>query len=137
MRLVAGFDGQVAQWVRDNSGAVFHPPFVALGVVREDRLVGGFVFSQWTGASIEMSAHAPGCMRPGIVREIARYCFETNKVLRVRAKTRRSNVRVRKLLPRMGFEFEATLKEYYGADRANDALLFALDREAAGRWLKG
>ena len=135
MNLIFGHDQAVAEYVAAGLGVVIHPPFVAIGVVKDDRLAGGMVFNGFTGANIEITAFGPGCMHRGIIRAALHYVFEQSNVLRLTARTKRSNKLVCKLLPRLGFQFEAVLKNYYGPQRGDDAILYRLTRGDAARWI--
>ncbi len=138
MHLLFGFDNEVARVVGEGLGVVIHPPFVAIGVVDDrNRLMGGMVFNNYTKASVEITVYGPRCMKRGVIRAAMHYAFIQLGVLNLRARTKRSNARMRKILPKLGYRFEATLDQYYGPSRANDALLFRIARPQADKWLKG
>ncbi len=138
MTLVAGYDRAVADWAGAQLGVTFVEPFTALGVVNAGGdLVGASVFGDYyKGGNIEWSYVGEGSLRPAMLREIAHYCFVQLAASRVTAKTRRSNKLVRRLLPRAGFSFETTQKRYFGPSKDDDALVFVLHREDAGKWLR-
>ena len=74
-------------------------------------------------------------MQRGIIRGVYHYVFIQCGANRLTAKPRRSNVVLRRLLPRLGFQFETVMKKYYGIQKENDAILFRLDPEAAMKWM--
>ena len=63
------------------------------------------------------------------------YVFVHLKCNRFTAKPYRKNKKILHLLPRIGFVYEYTMKKYYGADRQEDAIVFAMYREQADRWI--
>lgn len=138
MMLVAGQDHAVAEWAGAQLGVKFVEPYVALGIVNDaGGLIGASVFSDYyRGGNIEWTYVGEGSLRPGMLFDLAHYCFVQLAVSRVTAKTRRSNRLVRRLLPKAGFSFEMTQKRYFGPSKDDDALVFVLTKENAGRWLR-
>lgn len=126
MRLVFGADAQVAEWVSQRIGHIISPPYVAIGATDDDRTYcGGFVFNNWNGANIELTAALDVPLTRGVLRAIRHYVFVQSKATRLSVHTKRSNKRVRRLMPRLGFEFEGIAKRYFGPTKADDAFVFA------------
>ena len=93
----------------------------------DDRLYcGGAVFNNWNGANIDLTIAMDAPPTRGIIRALQHYVFVQSGATRVSALTRRSNKRVQKLLPRLGFAFEGTRKRYFGPHRADDAFAYGL-----------
>lgn len=138
MRLVSGHDAEVADWAGSVLGVKFQPPFVAFGIIdASGRLCGASVFNDfYPGGNIEWTHVGTGSLQKGILREMARYAFIQNQATRITAKTRRGNSIVRRLLPKAGFAYEGTQKSYFGPNKSDDALVFALFRADAERWLR-
>ncbi len=138
MTLVTGFDREVADWAGAQLGVQFAEPFVAVGVLNASGdLVGASVFGDYyKGGTIEWTYVGEGTLRPSMLRDLAQYCFVQLAASRVTAKTRRSNKLVRRLLPKAGFSFETTQKRYFGPHKDDDALVFVLHKENAGKWLR-
>lgn len=138
MRLVLGQDAAVADWAGAALGVTFQPPFVAFGIVDTNgRLCGASIFNDfYPGGNIEWTHVGAGTLRKGLLREMAQYAFIKNRATRITAKTRRGNSIVRRLLPKAGFAYEGTQKRYFGPDKSDDALVFALFRADAERWLR-
>lgn len=130
---------EVGHWVAERLSIALHPPFVAIGLASDaGEAKGGFVYNCYNHTNIEISYYGPGTLSRSVIRAAFwAYPFEQLGVLRLTASTKRSNKLVRKLLPRLGFEFEAVLKNYYGPTRNDDAMVFRLDRKAAERWKRG
>lgn len=135
MRLLFGHDRSVADFVSDGLGIVISPPFVAIGIVDDDKLRGGMVFDGYNGSNIEITLYAPGSLKRGIIRGGLHYVFVQSGVLRLSARTKRSNKAMCRILPRLGFKFEAVLPQYFGPQRGDDAVLYRMTREDAARWI--
>jgi hypothetical protein len=134
VQLVFGQDELVAQWVGINLGVTIHPPFTAIGGTKDGRtLCTGAVFNQFNGSSIEITVFSVGRLDRGCLRAASQYVFGQLGANRLSARTRKSNKRMRKHLPRLGFAFEGTLKNYYGP--GEDALMFRLDPAVAKKWM--
>ena len=138
MKLVFGEDEAIAAYVGAALGIDIHPPCTAIGFEHPVKgIVGGAVFNCYNGSNIELTMVLPKVSR-GIIRALAHYAFIQLKVTRVTARTKRSNARVRRILPKLGFAFEFPQVRYFGPNRADDALVFRLDPEIAKmKWLKG
>lgn len=123
----------MAEWVSERIGAYMWPPYTAIGVVDDDhRLIAGFVFNDFNGSNVELTAALTRHVPRGIVAGICSYVFHQMKCRRMTFRTRRSNARA------MGFllkhaTVEALLPCYFVDD---DAVQFRLLRKDC-RWLKG
>lgn len=119
-------------------GVRFQEPYTAFGFVDQANVIrGAAIFNDfYHGGNVEWTYVGPHGFSPDTLRFMARFCFDELKATRVTAKTRRGNVKARRLLPKGGFEFEFTQKRYFGPDKADDALVFVLRRENAERWLQ-
>jgi RimJ/RimL family protein N-acetyltransferase len=134
---VFGKDQLVAEFVSAGIGDHFSPPYVCIGFSKDAKtLCGGAIFNNWNGANIEISIYGPGALTRGAIRVACRYAFGQSNATRMTAKTRRSNKRMQALLPRLGFTFEGVQKRFFGPDRADDALLYALFPQDAEKWMK-
>ncbi len=134
--LIGGHDQEVTAWAGHELGVTFMQPVAAFGIVDDGQIKGAAIFNDYyVGGNIEMTYLGCGTISRRIIRELANYAFRKNGVSRVTCKTKRSNFVVKKLLPRLGFGLECTLKRYYGTERGDDALVFVLSRERAAKWL--
>lgn len=116
-------------------GTRLHPPFRIFPIVHKDRLVGGILFNDFNGSNIEWTVYAPGHLNRTAMRFSAQYAFDVCQCIRMTARTRRSNVVVKKMLRRAGWSYEGTMQRYYGPLKADDAHIYRLDKAAAERWL--
>jgi hypothetical protein len=136
MRLVLGHDAEVGQFASERLGVAIVPPFTSMGIVDDaGQLAGAVIYNDYNGANIEISVYAPGCLNRRIIRAMAAYPFEQLGVVRVTARTKRSNKTMCKLFPRLGFVFEATLKNYFGPSRGDDAIVYRMTRAESAKWL--
>lgn len=137
MSIVLGHDQTVANWAGEKFGVVFHPPYAAWGTIdRVGTLNGAVIFSDFVpGGNVEMTLVGVGAMRRGVFKQIAQHVFNGLGCSRLTARTRRSNTVARRMLPKAGFKFEGIQRAYYGSERGDDALIFALFREGATRWM--
>jgi RimJ/RimL family protein N-acetyltransferase len=136
MNLVLGHDKTVADWAGEKFGVTIHPGYIAWGVIDgEGTLTGAIVLHNFMRRGNMEMAMVGAVVRRDILRRLARYVFGQLGCTRCTARTARSNVLVRKMLPRAGFQFEGVNKRWYGPDREHDALVFALFPEQAKRWM--
>lgn len=133
--LIFGQDEAIAKFVGSTLGITLHPPLSAIGFARNDKLIGGAVFNQFNGSNIEVTLVCPMLSRETI-RALVRYAFVQLGCLRMTAKTKRSNKRTCQILPKIGFQYEAVLRRFFGPQTADDAIVYRLDRDLAlSRWL--
>lgn len=112
------------------------PPFSAIGILNNDgRLSGGWLINDYNGFNAELTVYAPGCFVRRTIRACLANAFIDHKLLRLSASTRRDNARMRKILPRIGFEFEGLRRRYYGSRKRDDAFTYVLFRDKASRWI--
>lgn len=140
MRLYSGSwdseNGQtIARWFGAQIGKEQQRPFSAMGWVDPSgQICSAALFDDHTGSNLEI--HIVGRMTRQTIREAFNYCFNQLGILRLTAKPYRSNKPLLKMLPRIGFQYEATLKRFYGPQRGDDALVFRLERPAAEKWIR-
>ena len=134
--LVLGHDQSVADWAGRQFGVTIPPGCVAWGVIdKAGTLTGAIVLhSFYKGGNMEM-AMVGTVMRKDILRRLARYIFGQLGCTRLTARTARRNVPVQKMLRRADFEFEGINKRWYGPEKGDDALVFALFPDKAKRWM--
>jgi RimJ/RimL family protein N-acetyltransferase len=115
---------EVAEFVARIAGKPFHPPFTAIGVANDaGALIGGFVFTGFNGDGIEVSVAGRGIARRSAWRAALAYVFDQLGCARMQMHTRKSNVAVRRILPRFGVKYEGTARRFYGNE---SGLIFSL-----------
>lgn len=109
-------------------------PYIALGVVRRGRLVGGVVYHGYRGFDVQISAafDCIGWALPGTLRALCAYPFVDLNVQRVSVLTGRKNKKARKLLCDVGFRFVGVAKR--GLDGVEDAFIFEMLKDDC-KWL--
>jgi len=133
--IVYGQDALVGEWASKTLGREIVPPFVTMGFSRDGQnLHGAAVFNDWNGSNLEITIIGPGCLTRGNIRAVYSYVFGQIRANRLTAKTARNNKRMLRLLPRLGFTWESVAKRYFGPEKRNDAIVFALFRENAEKW---
>lgn len=132
MSLLLGQDEAVAHVVGAGLGQRIEPPFTGMGIVAGGALVGGFVFNDYNGANVELTAYAPGLLRRGHLVAIANYAFGQLGCRRISARAHRRNKRSLRTLTKAGFRCEGTAKHYYPD---GDAILYAMLRDNC-RWFR-
>jgi RimJ/RimL family protein N-acetyltransferase len=136
MRLVLGHDAEVGQFASEKLGLAIVPPYTSMGIVDDaGTLVGAIIYNGFTGANIEITYYGPHCLTRRIIRAAFAYPFDQLGVIRLTGRTKRSNKAMCRLFPRLGFVFEATLKNYFGPSRGDDAVLYRMTRTEAAKWL--
>jgi len=109
-------------------------PYKALGVVRSGVLLGGIVFYNYYGHSIEagMAFDRADWARPSTLRRLFAYPYFQLGVVRCTVMTGRKNRRTRQFLDRLGFKVEGVIRK--GANGVEDAILYGLLRHEIS-WL--
>lgn len=125
MTLLFGHDKTVGEWVGNKVRKPFLSPFTSIGVLdREGTLIGGFVFNDFTGTSIEMSVAGKGIFSRGAWRGVINYVFEQLKCSRLQIHTSRKNKTIKNIAPKVGFVFEGKSRNFYGENQS--ALVYSL-----------
>ncbi len=126
-----GADAAIAEWLSQRLGQRMVPPYVCIGMTDDERTYcGGALFNNWNGFNIDISVAMDRPITRSALRAIHNYVFIQIKATRLTANTKRSNRRARKLLPRLGFEFEGVARRFYGPNKSDDAFCFALFPES-------
>lgn len=108
-------------------------PFEALGAVRDGWLIGGVLYNNWRGASIETHwAGEPGWMTRAHLRCLFAYPFLQLKCRRVTGIIRRRNKTARKIAEKLGFRLEGVARQGY--EDGEDAMIYGMLKTDC-RWL--
>lgn len=135
MELVFGRHDEVAAWVSERTKCLISPPYVSIGATQDGQsFCAGVVFNGWNGFNIELTLASEAQLTRGAIRGIYHYVFQQSKATRATACTPRANKVMRRMLPRLGFEYEGLMRRYYGPNRSDDAFVFALFPENAGKF---
>lgn len=136
MRLMFDAPQAVAAFLAEEIGEVFTPPISTIGAVDvKGRLIAGVAFTNFTGYGIEMTLAGRYCLSRTMRQAICDLVFGYLGCRRLAIVTPRTNRRVRRLAPKLGFIFEGRARAYYGK---TDGLGYSLLSEEAverGHWV--
>lgn len=134
-RLTAGlFDWAAQRLGYGLTGADLRPGY-AIGCMHGDTLVAVVMFNQLRRDSAEIGivSTSPKWLTRQVCTHIAAFAFDILQLRRVSGITSRKNKKARDLALRLGFVYEATLKEGYA--NGEDAVVFRMLRKEC-KWLK-
>lgn len=108
-------------------------PFAAVAIVRDNRIKGAVIYTQYRKTSIEMAwAGDRGWVSPGALRAIFDYPFNQLGVLRCWGMVRRENKEGRNFAARLGCREAGVLENEYG--QGKDGILYSMTRHQC-RWI--
>lgn len=107
-------DDRVAGFVGAQVGSVIVPPYTAMGIERDGKIVAGVIFNHYTGTDVHVTI-AGASWTPHVLREVGRYVFGTLGCLRMTAITEQPHVI--RIAARLGFQKEGRLRNHFGPDR--------------------
>jgi len=136
MTPIFGHDDAIAKIVGAQLGLNIIPPYTAIGFADANgNLCGGAVFNSYNKSNIDVTVYLPRMDRTAIQTMVA-YVFVQLECNRMTARTKNSNVRTKKVLEKLGFKFEAVLKDWFGTGKKNAGVMYRLDKQTAlERWL--
>lgn len=117
--LLVDCDEQVAQHFSASYGVPLFKYDRALGLIRDGKLVGTVLFSNWNGYHVELSYYGKKTMTAGVIRALAQYGIKHFNPSRATVITSKRNKRFIRALMRIGFKLEGVQRRYYGADDTN------------------
>lgn len=128
-------DEAVGQWVHERTGGCWIPDSGAIiGVYRDDAIVAGLTFTQWTGANIFLAVAVED--KRAVTREFVFfgfwYAFEQLQCRRITALVDESNSASVSAIEHLGFTREATLSD---AAPDGDVIVYRMMREEGRKWL--
>ena len=133
--LLVDYDGTVARWVSGQLGIADFGPCVAIGIIQDDELIAGSVFTSYREASIEISFASTTprwCTRSTLRGAVFWYPFEQLGCHRLTAMTRSKATSVRKFLRHLGFTEEGVMRR--ALLDGDDVVIHGILREEC-RWL--
>lgn len=140
-QILLGQDEFVGNWVaervRDIKSLDDMRPFVAIGVVKNNKLQMGVIYNNYTQDDIMLSIASddPSWARNrDVIRAIFAYPFNDIKVNRVSLICAKPNKRARKLAKGLGFKEEGCVRKMM--NRETDGVIYGMLAEEC-RWLDG
>jgi RimJ/RimL family protein N-acetyltransferase len=125
--LLFGHDVAVTRWASNEFK--LNPSHInsAIGVVRNNRIVGAVMFQGYSGHNVELSYYGPMTLSLGVFKAVANYTLQRFTVDRLTVRTNRKNLKLIRSFRGLGFKFEGVQHRYYGA--FGDAAMFVLFKE--------
>lgn len=109
--------------------------FIAMGFLSENYIKAVAIFYNYNKSNIDLHWSGVGYLTKGYCKTIANYVFNFLKCNRLTVTAHRRQNKLINILPRLGFEQEAILKNYYGLSEDEDGLVYVLTKEKARKWL--
>jgi len=133
---IFGHDDAIAELVGTLLGQPIHPPYTAIGFAdHRGNICGGGVINSYNGSNIEVTIYLPRMSRDAIKIMLA-YVFLQLNCNRLTGTTKNSNIQAKKALEKLGFKYEAVLKDWFGPGKANAGVMYRMDRKTAlKKWL--
>lgn len=140
--ILSGHRERVAEWVASRIRDMGAPPlkdYEAIGVLKDGRLTGGVVYSEYREIAPgchDMRMHCagdPGWLTKTTLRAFFGYPFRQIGCIRVTATVARANRRALDMNRRLGFKIEGCIRDGYGPGR--DGLLLGMLRREC-RWIE-
>jgi len=125
----------LGQWWEENTGNLLRWPFSAIGVLRNDDLVGVAIFVDYTGSNVEAHVFAPNCLTKSSLRYFFNYVFNVLECNILRVKPFITNRKALEIINNLGFTYEYTLEQYYGPSKAEDAIMFKIKKDQVSKWV--
>jgi hypothetical protein len=125
---------EIGYWVANQLGsAFFEEKSVAIGLLKDDKIVAGIIYENWNGTSWVVHIAATDRLTPSFVAAICDYPFNTCNAHKAIAPVQIGNLKSVKLVTKMGFLPEATLKDCHPD---GDIVLYTLKKSDC-RFLEG
>lgn len=121
--LVLNRDAEVAKIVGARLDRVIVPPYTAMGVLRNGRLTGGIIFSNFNKYDIELTIAGINGAPKGYYKAVAIYIFAQLKCVRVTMTVRSKDLRTIAIARRFGFKIEGVKRRQFGDD---DGVIFGM-----------
>lgn len=111
--------------------------YTAMGWQHNDKIVGIALFDNYTGNNIDIHIWAEKGVTRSMITAVYDYAFNQLQCLRMSGKIASDNKKLLQLLPRFGFEYECTLRDYLGTRSAPlDVHVHKISAERALKWIR-
>jgi RimJ/RimL family protein N-acetyltransferase len=122
MNFVAG--DEVARFVSQELGFGLFPPYTAMGIERDGKIVAGVLFNCFEGADVHVSIAGHGWTR-GFIEAVGGYVFGTLGCERMTCTTEKPDVV--DYAKRLGGQVEGCLRNHFG--RGRDGIIIGILRD--------
>ena len=117
----------VGYWVAAKNNGQYHAESsVAIGLVRNDKIVAGVIYEDYNGKSVVVHIAITGRLTPQFVKAICEYAFITCKVNKAIAPVSSANVKSIKFVENMGFIEEGRIRD---AAPDGDIIMYTLGKD--------
>ena len=118
----------VMEWVAERNSGDFGKKYAAIGQMRNGKLIAGVVYDNYNGNNIVGAVAIDEPPTRGFWIAIFSYTFETLGCIRMTVYVEESNTKSMKLMKKLGFEREGTLK--MAAEDGTDVIMFCMWKSA-------
>lgn len=135
MKIIIGADEAIAAYIAEATGDALHQPLRTIAVHGRNGLIGGIAVDRYTGFGANISGAGKGIVLREVRQVLCDLVFGYLGCRRMEITVRKSNWRMRKLAPRLGFAFEGKLRKFFGSE---DGMCYSLLSEEAielGHWM--
>jgi hypothetical protein len=131
VRLVTWVQERMTHPLAAGGGAM--APFEVIAVVKDAQIKGAFVYTNYTGTSVDIhAAGEAGWLTKQSLRGFFDFPFVQLKCRRVTAMVHRKNKRARDACERLGFKFEGVCRHWY---LNGDGIIYGMTRGDC-RWIE-
>lgn len=134
VRLLKGYDLEIAQWVANELGTTSFGDCVAIGLIHEGAIIAGVVYYCYRPPSIEMAiaSKSPKWCNRKTLRYLFNYPFNQLNCKRITVTVDSDKKDVQAFDERLGFVHEGTLRQ---AHPSGDAEIYGMLKSEC-RWIK-
>jgi len=127
----------IAGYFCKNTGYPITGTYLAMGVIKDQQLIGQIIFNDYTEANIEIHLYTPNCFTRRVIKDVYNYVFNQLGCVRLTAKPHKNNKKLLQLLERLGFVYEVTQENYYKENgELLDAIVYKLTKNTIPEWVK-
>jgi hypothetical protein len=123
------------EWYRRKSGYQnIFGHYAGFSIYKQAVREGVVLYTNFTPTNVDMHWWLPGCLNRWILSKMFEYPFvELKNIVRLTGYISSTNEKVIKIVEKLGFELEATVKDYYNL--SEDMLIYKITHEKAQKWI--
>lgn len=123
----------LGQWYKEQVGEDYsNTPYLAIGIIKKNNIVGVLFFDNHVpGITINMHAHAPGCMNKKVLKYVFNFVFKQLNCEVLRATIPETH-ELNEILTRLDFWAEAKLSPYF---KDGPAIVYKLHKKDVSSWI--
>jgi RimJ/RimL family protein N-acetyltransferase len=110
---------ETVSYLEEKLDTVFYPPYTVIGIEKQGRIVGGWLFNDYNGYNVDITVALDTSLTPGMLKAVKAYLFEKMRVCRVTGRCRESNAKSALMMRRLGFVWEGRQPFYYGKESSS------------------